>query len=138
MFLEDNENLENNNEIKNDNLTNNELNSDHLETNSEINNSNLNNNTQTPNDDLENQKDIEVVIGDNSNLIISGVGDLMNDLKPKVQKRGNVIIPIPKINNTPKPETNNEPFLEDNNNEPMSVENNNEPTPEENNDSENN
>lgn len=43
-------------------------------------------------------EEIEVVIGDDSILNISEVGDCMNDLRPKdsVKKRKNFIIPIAK------------------------------------------
>ena len=43
-------------------------------------------------------EEIEVVIGDDSVLNISEVGDCMNDLRPKdsVKKRRNFIIPIAK------------------------------------------
>lgn len=46
-------------------------------------------------DNNENKQDIEVVIGDDSMLNISEVGDFMNDLKPKTseKKSKNVIIP---------------------------------------------
>ena len=46
----------------------------------------------------ENINDIEVVIGDDSVLNISEVGDCMNQLRPKDQakKRKNFIIPIAK------------------------------------------
>ena len=43
-------------------------------------------------------EEIEVVIGDDSILNISEVGDCMNDLRPKdsIKKRRNFIIPIAK------------------------------------------
>ena len=46
----------------------------------------------------EDFEEIEVVIGDDSVLNISEVGDCMNDLRPKdsVKKRRNFIIPIAK------------------------------------------
>lgn len=46
----------------------------------------------------ENVEDIEVVIGDDSILNISEVGDMMNDLRPQdsIKKRKNFIIPIAK------------------------------------------
>ena len=49
-------------------------------------------------ENIENSEDIEVVIGDDSVLNISEVGDCMNDLRPKdsVKKRRNFIIPIAK------------------------------------------
>lgn len=45
-----------------------------------------------------NNEEIEVVIGDDSVLNISAVGDCMNDLRPKdsVKNRKKVIIPIAK------------------------------------------
>ena len=47
---------------------------------------------------VENKENIEVVIGDDSVLNISEVGDCMNQLRPKDQakKRKNFIIPIAK------------------------------------------
>lgn len=47
---------------------------------------------------VENKENIEVVIGDDSILNISEVGDCMNQLRPKDQakKRKNFIIPIAK------------------------------------------
>lgn len=49
-------------------------------------------------ENVENVDDIEVVIGDDSVLNISEVGDCMNQLRPKDQakKRKNFIIPIAK------------------------------------------
>ena len=46
----------------------------------------------------ENNEEIEVVIGDDSILNISEVGDCMNDLRPKdsVKNRKNFIIPTTK------------------------------------------
>lgn len=46
----------------------------------------------------ENNEEIEVVIGDDSILNISEVGDCMNDLRPKdsVKNRKNFIIPTAK------------------------------------------
>ena len=61
------------------------------------------------NSEVPKDQEIEVVMGDDSNLEISIVGDLENDLKPRVQKRGNIVIPIPtKIANKESTETNNE------------------------------
>ena len=57
---------------------------------------NINTEFNTPNNDGQ---EIEVVMGDDSNLEISIVGDLENDLKPKVQKRGNIVIPKPTVIN---------------------------------------
>ena len=47
---------------------------------------------------IDNKENIEVVIGDDSVLNISEVGDCMNQLRPKDQakKRKNFIIPIAK------------------------------------------
>ena len=47
---------------------------------------------------MENKENIEVVIGDDSVLNISEVGDCLNQLRPKDQakKRKNFIIPIAK------------------------------------------
>ena len=49
-------------------------------------------------DNVDNKENIEVVIGDDSVLNISEVGDCMNQLRPKDQakKRKNFIIPIAK------------------------------------------
>ena len=48
--------------------------------------------------EVKNNEDLEVVIGDDSVLNISEVGDCMNQLRPKDQakKRKNFIIPIAK------------------------------------------
>ena len=47
---------------------------------------------------MENKENLEVVIGDDSVLNISEVGDCMNQLRPKDQakKRKNFIIPVAK------------------------------------------
>ena len=52
------------------------------------------------NNNNNNAEDIEVIIGDDSELNISEVGDCMNDLRPKSaeKKKKNVIIPIAKKN----------------------------------------
>lgn len=57
----------------------------------------------------ENQ-DIEVVIGDDSVLNISEVGDCMNDLRPKTseKKSKNVIIPKTKKKEDEKKDSENE------------------------------
>ncbi len=39
-------------------------------------------------------EEIEVVMGDDSELIISEVGDCMTDLRPKTEKKKNVVIPV--------------------------------------------
>ena len=55
----------------------------------------MNDNKEIKKEEIE---EIEVVIGDDSILNISEVGDCMNDLRPKdsVKKRKNFIIPIAK------------------------------------------
>ncbi len=64
-----------------------------------------------------NKIDIEVVIGDDSELNISEVGDMMNDLRPKdsAKNKKEIIIPIAKKNIDKKEETTNE--NEENNDE---------------------
>ena len=48
-------------------------------------------------DDKNNDEEIEVVIGDDSNLNISDVGDCMNNLRPKTNKeKKEVVIPVAK------------------------------------------
>ena len=46
----------------------------------------------------KNEKDIEIVFGDDSNLDISDVGDCMNDLRPKdlEKKKKAIVIPMQK------------------------------------------
>ena len=39
-------------------------------------------------------EEIEIVMGDDSELIISEVGDCMTDLRPKTEKKKNVVIPV--------------------------------------------
>lgn len=59
----------------------------------------------------ENNEEIEVVIGDDSILNISEVGDCMNDLRPKdsVNNRKKIIIPTAKkLKDEKKEEKNNE------------------------------
>ena len=42
----------------------------------------------------ENEKrEIEVVIGDDSNLNFSPIGDHITNLRPKKQEKGNIVIP---------------------------------------------
>ena len=51
------------------------------------------------NDTINNEddkKDIEVVIGDTSDLNFSEVENFVEELKPKSQKKSNIIIPIAK------------------------------------------
>lgn len=45
------------------------------------------------NNEIEDNKDIEVVIGDTSDLKFSEVEEFVEELKPKVQKKSNIIIP---------------------------------------------
>jgi len=45
---------------------------------------------------MSDDKDIEIVIGDDSNLSISKVGDCMNELRPKTLKKKNLVIPLAK------------------------------------------
>ena len=47
----------------------------------------------------KNEKDIEIVFGDDSNLDISDVGDCMNDLRPKDLEKKKKGIVIPKAKN---------------------------------------
>ena len=45
--------------------------------------------------DSEENKDLEIVMGDDSDLEISEVGDIINDLKPNTSKeKKSIIIPI--------------------------------------------
>ncbi len=57
-----------------------------------------------------NTEEIEVIIGDDSMLNISEVGDCMNDLRPKdsVKNRKNFIIPLAKKKKEDKKENNDE------------------------------
>ncbi len=49
--------------------------------------------------DSEN-KDLEIVMGDDTELDISDVGDIMNNLKPNTsEKKKNIIIPLAKKKN---------------------------------------
>ncbi len=59
-------------------------------------------------DDKNNNKDneIEVIIGDNSDLTFSEVEDLVEELKPKVTKKSNIIIPLAKKKNNKKNNSN--------------------------------
>ena len=55
--------------------------------------------------DSEN-KELEIVIGDDSELNISEVGDIMNNLKPNTsKKKKNIIIPAIKKKNENKDNT---------------------------------
>lgn len=54
----------------------------------------------------KNENEIEVVIGDNSGLNFSDVEDLVEELKPNVTKKSNIIIPVSK-KKVEKKETNN-------------------------------
>ena len=44
----------------------------------------------------ENDEDIEIIIGDDSNLQFSDVGDMVNTLRPKDNKKSNKKLIIPK------------------------------------------
>jgi len=60
-----------------------------------------NKNEKKEEEKIENN-DIEIIIGDDSELEISDVGDCMNDLRPKdsdKKKKGIVIPPTKKTNN---------------------------------------
>lgn len=59
---------------------------------------------------MSNNEDIEIIIGDDSNLDISEVGDCMNNLRPKASnKKKNVVIPlIKKKKDTTKKDDENE------------------------------
>ena len=46
-----------------------------------------------PENKVKNINEIEIVIGDNSNLTISDVGDCVNELRPKKCKKNNLVIP---------------------------------------------
>ncbi len=41
----------------------------------------------------KNENEIEIVIGDDTNLTISDVGDCVNKLRPKKQEKSNLVIP---------------------------------------------
>ncbi|MBP3596427.1 MAG: hypothetical protein J6J60_03370 [Clostridia bacterium] len=53
-------------------------------------------------DKKNNDNDIEVVIGDNTDLTFSEVEDLIEELKPKVEKKTNIVIPKVKKQTTKK------------------------------------
>lgn len=53
-------------------------------------------------DKKNNDNDIEVVIGDNTDLTFSEVEDLIEELKPKVEKKSNIVIPKVKKQTTKK------------------------------------
>lgn len=44
----------------------------------------------------KNENDIEIIMGDNSNLEISGVGDCVNELRPKPHEANPKKLVIPK------------------------------------------
>ena len=50
----------------------------------------------TENKNEKDNEEIEVVMGDDSELIISDVGDCMTDLRPKTEKKKNVVITVAK------------------------------------------
>lgn len=53
-------------------------------------------------DKKNNDNDIEVIIGDNTDLTFSEVEDLIEELKPKVEKKSNIVIPKVKKQTTKK------------------------------------
>ena len=53
-------------------------------------------------DNKNKENDIEVVIGDNTDLTFSEVEDIIEELKPKVEKKSNIIIPKVKKQTTKK------------------------------------
>ena len=57
-------------------------------------------------DNKNKEKDIEVIIGDNTDLTFSEVEDLIEELKPKVEKKSNIIIPKAKKQTTKKEDSN--------------------------------
>ena len=58
----------------------------------------LKNNSKKDEKKEKNENEIEIVMGDNSSLEISGVGDYMNTLKPKDTEKNRKPIVIPKVN----------------------------------------
>jgi hypothetical protein len=98
---------ENNNQIP-------EQNNQETQTNNNENTSNKQDIFDNNSDDSDDSNELQVVLGDDSNLEISIVGDLENDLKPRVQKRGNIVIPKPKIIN--KEPQNNQSNIDNTNN----------------------
>lgn len=49
------------------------------------------------NENINENKDFEIVMGDDTELNISEVGDIMNNLKPNTSdKKKNIIIPVSK------------------------------------------
>lgn len=85
------------------------------------------------NEDLNNKDNIEIVVGDTSDLSFSEVGDFMNDLKPRDVKgsKKNIIIPTNKKNVNKNEEDDDEndtdsqnSNIEENNEEKKNNENN--------------
>ena len=76
------------------------------------------------NEDLDNKKNIEIVVGDTSDLSFSEVNEFMNELKPRDIKgsKKNIIIPTDKknVNKNENDENKTEeqnPDTDENNNE---------------------
>ena len=53
------------------------------------------------NENSNKEKELEVIIGDSSELVISEVKDYMTDLKPKGKEKKHVVIPSAKNNKKP-------------------------------------
>lgn len=60
------------------------------------------NNVDINNAENRSSEDIEVVIGDDSDLQISDVGDYMNNFKPKTRENKKKKVVIPKANDKKK------------------------------------
>ena len=83
---------------------------------------------------LEDNNDLEIVMGEDSNIEISEVGDIMNDLKPNTtREKKPIIIPV-SMNKSQNTDTKN--YKEENNNEESTDENSKDSTLEEENDKE--
>lgn len=54
------------------------------------------------------RKEIEVVIGDDSNLNFSPIGDHISNLRPKKKEKGNIVIPEAKSKKASKNEDSDE------------------------------
>lgn len=65
---------------------------------------------------MDSEKDLEIVMGDDIELNISEVGDIMNNLKPNTSKKDkNIIIPVAmKKNNEKKVKKDDEPRKDEN------------------------
>ncbi len=67
--------------------------------------------------DIKNENEIEVVIGDSSDINFSEVGNFVEELKPKVEKKTNIIIPGSKKKNDKKDDEKEENKEEEKNEE---------------------